>query len=395
MAAAGVSRAGTTQEQERLLGALSPTTQSQLGRTEGCATSLSNTHSTHENPKLVSELHVLRQRKDELETRMNNLQRNRTELMLQLETLVRLLSVGGTGTGGSVSIPPQPRQPPLALQPSDPNTEITSVANIRSGTPSGGTRFGHNSRVSANPPENPPRRSSSLSHASGDRLYNTGRVDSAMYKDNRCMDRRYPRKISESNWTPQKSLENTSFTAADLLRKSVLSPTNDLLIEASLNRTAPSVDVSPMLKPNSSYSYLDPIASVNMRSEADRRQTSAANLTSTSSVPVRRLFPQKPYGSESKSSYLTEQLQSARYSDSGSEVYLCSDPEVGPSTGFGSLARRVQKRQGQPSAVTRLNDFSGSGFADNYEYPNVIQGGSTTEEMIRTKKIPVDSVNQY
>ncbi|KAF6771641.1 hypothetical protein AHF37_09331 [Paragonimus kellicotti] len=357
MAAAGVSRAGTTQEQERLLGALSPTTQSQLGRTEGFSTGLSNTHSTHENPKLVSELHVLRQRKDELETRMNNLQllqsnfrfaigvlisgnckqelagtgevtqavavshsatatrtsatsgtclqpsdpnteinslanirsgtpsggtrfghnsrasanppenpprrssslshasgdrlyntgrvdsalykRNRTELMLQLETLVRLLSVGGTGTGGGVSIPPQTRQPLPALQPSDPNTEINSLANIRSGTPSGGTRFGHNSRASANPPENPPRRSSSLSHASGDRLYNTGRVDSALYKDSRCMDRRYPRKISESNWTTEKSLENTSLIAADLLRKNLLSPTNDLLIDSNLNRTAP------------------------------------------------------------------------------------------------------------------------------------------------------------
>ncbi|KAF5401722.1 hypothetical protein PHET_04769 [Paragonimus heterotremus] len=285
MAAVGVSRAGTSQEQERLLGALSPTTQSHLGRTEGFSTGLSNTHSTHENPKLVSELHVLRQRKDELETRMNNLQRNRTELMLQLETLVRLLSVGGTSTGGGVSIPPQTKQPPLGLQPSDPNTEITSVTNLRSGTPSGGTRFGHNSRVSTNLPENPPRRSSSLSHASGDRLYNTGRVDSVMYK--------------------------------------------------------------------------------------------------------------KPYGSESKSSYLTEQLHSARYSDSGSEVYLCSDPEVGPSTGFGSLARRVQKRQGQLSATTRSNDFSGCGYADNYEYPNVIQAGSTTDEAIRTKKTPVDSVNQY
>ncbi|KAF8569219.1 hypothetical protein P879_06596 [Paragonimus westermani] len=395
MAAAGVSRTGTTQEQERLLGALSPTTQAHLGRTEGFSTGITNTHSTHENPKLVSELHVLRQRKDELETRMNNLQRNRTELMLQLETLVRLLSVGGTSTGGAVSNPPQTRQPLHVLQPSDPNTQIASVANIRSGTPSTGTRFGHNSRVSTNPPENPPRRSSSLSHASADRLYNTGRVDSAIYRDNRCVDRRYSRKISESNWTPEKSIENTSFIATDLLRKSLLSPTNDLLVETNLNRTAPSVDVSPGLKPISSYSYLDPLASISMRSEADKRQTSATNLTSTSSAPVRRLFPQKPYGSESKSSYLAEQLHSARYSDSGSEVYLCSDPEVGPSTGFGSLARRVQKRQGQPSAVTRQNDFSGSGFADNYEYPNVIQTGTTAEEVIRTKKIPVDSVSQH
>ncbi|KAA3682456.1 uncharacterized protein DEA37_0012372 [Paragonimus westermani] len=205
--------------------------------------------------------------------------------MLQLETLVRLLSVGGTSTGGAVSIPPQTRQPLHVLQPSDPDTPIPSVANIRSGTPSAGTRFGHNSRASTNPPENPPRRSSSLSHTSADRLYNTGRADSAIYK--------------------------------------------------------------------------------------------------------------KPYGSESKSSYLAEQLHSARYSDSGSEVYLCSDPEVGPSIGFGSLARRVQKRQGQPSAVTRPNDFTGSGFADNYEYPNVIQTGTTAEEVIRTKKIPVDSVCQH
>ncbi|EUB57477.1 Dystrobrevin-1 [Echinococcus granulosus] len=44
-----------------------------------------------EDPQLVAELNALRQRKSELEARMNDLQGNRRDLTIQLETLMRLL----------------------------------------------------------------------------------------------------------------------------------------------------------------------------------------------------------------------------------------------------------------------------------------------------------------
>jgi len=45
------------------------------------------------NPNLLTELRVLRQRKDELEMRMSALQETRRELMVQLEGLMKLLKV--------------------------------------------------------------------------------------------------------------------------------------------------------------------------------------------------------------------------------------------------------------------------------------------------------------
>ncbi|ESP05210.1 hypothetical protein LOTGIDRAFT_103176 [Lottia gigantea] len=45
------------------------------------------------NPTLLAELRILRQRKDELESRMQSLQESRKELMVQLETLMKLLKV--------------------------------------------------------------------------------------------------------------------------------------------------------------------------------------------------------------------------------------------------------------------------------------------------------------
>ena len=47
--------------------------------------------SIQRNPALVAELRQLRQRRDELESRMAALQGSRKELMLQLETLMKLL----------------------------------------------------------------------------------------------------------------------------------------------------------------------------------------------------------------------------------------------------------------------------------------------------------------
>ena len=47
------------------------------------------------DPSLLTELRVLRQRKDELEMRMSALQETRRELMVQLEGLMKLLKVSG------------------------------------------------------------------------------------------------------------------------------------------------------------------------------------------------------------------------------------------------------------------------------------------------------------
>lgn len=52
-----------------------------------------NTADAQYNPTLLAELRLLRQRKDELETRMQALQESRKELMIQLEGLMKLLKV--------------------------------------------------------------------------------------------------------------------------------------------------------------------------------------------------------------------------------------------------------------------------------------------------------------
>ena len=52
-----------------------------------------------QNPQLLAELKLLRQRKDELELRMSALQESRRELMVQLEGLMNLLKVGSTSQG--------------------------------------------------------------------------------------------------------------------------------------------------------------------------------------------------------------------------------------------------------------------------------------------------------
>ena len=54
---------------------------------------LKNTQQASSNPDVLSELKVLRQRKDELEMRMSALQETRRELMVQLEGLMKLLKV--------------------------------------------------------------------------------------------------------------------------------------------------------------------------------------------------------------------------------------------------------------------------------------------------------------
>ncbi|XP_077413400.1 dystrobrevin alpha isoform X3 [Vanacampus margaritifer] len=51
-----------------------------------------------QNPALLTELRLLRQRKDELEQRMSSLQESRRELMVQLEQLMTLLKTQGPGS---------------------------------------------------------------------------------------------------------------------------------------------------------------------------------------------------------------------------------------------------------------------------------------------------------
>ncbi|XP_015238667.1 PREDICTED: dystrobrevin alpha isoform X3 [Cyprinodon variegatus] len=51
-----------------------------------------------QNPTLLAELRLLRQRKDELEQRMSSLQESRRELMVQLEQLMMLLKTQGPGS---------------------------------------------------------------------------------------------------------------------------------------------------------------------------------------------------------------------------------------------------------------------------------------------------------
>ena len=58
---------------------------------EAFANDLGNTSSY--NPTLLAELRLLRQRKEELESRMSALQESRKDLMVQLENLMKLLKV--------------------------------------------------------------------------------------------------------------------------------------------------------------------------------------------------------------------------------------------------------------------------------------------------------------
>nr|KAF6307787.1 dystrobrevin beta [Myotis myotis] len=77
-----------------------------------------------QNPTLLAELRLLRQRKDELEQRMSALQESRRELMVQLEGLMKLLKAQATGSphtspthGGSRPMPMPVRSPSAGSTP--------------------------------------------------------------------------------------------------------------------------------------------------------------------------------------------------------------------------------------------------------------------------------------
>ncbi|KAG8522496.1 Dystrobrevin beta, partial [Galemys pyrenaicus] len=65
-----------------------------------------------QNPTLLAELRLLRQRKDELEQRMSALQESRRELMVQLEGLMKLLKVRTPAGRTSQPLPAQPLPTP-------------------------------------------------------------------------------------------------------------------------------------------------------------------------------------------------------------------------------------------------------------------------------------------
>lgn len=63
-----------------------------------------STESAEYNPTLLAELRQLRQRKDELESRMSALQDSRKELMVQLEGLMKLLKVEDEEFENSIAV---------------------------------------------------------------------------------------------------------------------------------------------------------------------------------------------------------------------------------------------------------------------------------------------------
>ncbi|CAH8579132.1 unnamed protein product [Schistosoma turkestanicum] len=128
-------------------GTLSPTNLKQYLKSDNLLSSGVGNSLNSENPRLVADLQALRQRKDELESRMSNLQRSRTDLMLQLEVLVRLLSVS-TGVANA--------------RDSDPSV-LLDLSDIR--------QTGHNSRLNQKVSNYPPRRSTSLCQPTVGRSY--------------------------------------------------------------------------------------------------------------------------------------------------------------------------------------------------------------------------------
>ncbi|XP_048099069.1 dystrobrevin alpha isoform X11 [Alosa alosa] len=82
-----------------------------------------------QNPTLLAELRLLRQRKDELEQRMSALQESRRELMVQLEQLMMLLKTQGPG--------PSPRSSPshTASRPIPMPTQASSAGTTPTQTP--------------------------------------------------------------------------------------------------------------------------------------------------------------------------------------------------------------------------------------------------------------------
>ncbi|XP_070829553.1 dystrobrevin alpha isoform X3 [Chaetodon trifascialis] len=78
-----------------------------------------------QNPTLLAELRLLRQRKDELEQRMSTLQESRRELMVQLEQLMMLLKTQGPGSPRSSPSHTISRQIPTPIHSDSAGTTPT------------------------------------------------------------------------------------------------------------------------------------------------------------------------------------------------------------------------------------------------------------------------------
>ncbi|VDL91377.1 unnamed protein product [Schistocephalus solidus] len=111
-------------------------------------------HPESEDPQLMAELQALRQRKSTLEARMNDLQGNRRDLMIQLETLMRLLKTGSDNYQSHEEVLSFPAQP---LPPESSGGFEGSLSHVPPGLVSYYTQSrSHGAGM------NPPRRSSSL-----------------------------------------------------------------------------------------------------------------------------------------------------------------------------------------------------------------------------------------
>lgn len=83
------------------------------------------TCTSQQNPTLLAELRLLRQRKDELEQRMSALQESRRELMVQLEQLMLLLKTQGPGSPRSSPSHTVSRPIPMPTQSESTGTTPT------------------------------------------------------------------------------------------------------------------------------------------------------------------------------------------------------------------------------------------------------------------------------
>ncbi|KAG5444044.1 Dystrobrevin alpha, partial [Clonorchis sinensis] len=369
IAAAGAPKSGITKDQDLLLErALSPKTISQFN-------SQDDVQAGGENPKLVSELNVLRQRKDDLEARMNNLQRNRTELTLQLEALVRLLSL----SGGMTTTAQQ--NAGLRLLSPDTTTPNKSLRTMLPGTPLADIRLGHQSRTGTVRPEYPPRRSSSLCHGSTDRGGKGPQLASSSVMDSKHENKRYVRNLSLTTWEDTKPTDRTA-TTAELLRKNLLSPISDLITESSLTRS--SFNPEPSTR-----------GAISTSTFSDRPENRSVNLgiSSTSSsnhstASARSRFPHSNLNKTQllrKPNNLTDKTHVSHYTDSGSEAYLYSDPEVGTSSGLASLTRGGVSQSWRAQKLLPNDRSPVTQCSDNYEYPGLLQSVSVVNGSDRSR----------
>ncbi|CAH8498997.1 unnamed protein product [Dicrocoelium dendriticum] len=345
-------------------GTISPVTFAQLNKTDQA-----DSQDKSEKPKLISELNVLRQRKDELEARMNNLQRNRTELMLQLETLVRLLSLSGATVQ---------QRDACGVYQTDPISRDVHPASQFPSTPIGTARFGHQTRAGMRPPENPPRRSSSLCHTSEDRVLKEDRQ-----QELRDSVRMASGVASEVSW------DQAQF-GDKFMRENLLSPISDLIAEPHLSRTPAGTQLSRGDEASRLRGFLDK----HERPVLNPERTGYTSFSSTSVGTAGRTSTY--YGmsnAQNKKSPIvrsvcpSDRIYSTSLTDSGSDVYLYSDPEFGTSSGFTSLARRdinnqtrMQKRL-SAQLHSHSNGQAPTSFTDNYEYPAHINPSEATDHL--------------